>query len=583
MRYLVTTSDERSWKFKEPVVFLGEWCRLYSRRETWQSLDAIVAKPIGLEDGQKELDRVYLNNIIAKLLIELTSALNKIHETKHTERYWNIILGHWLQRFVYVAFNRYSAIHQVLKDHEISGTTVFDLKDYKLATKNTIEFVWALYDNEWNHVFYTRVLDFLKFSQVEIIDIQGNSKRGFDQETNLKPESMIKLFIRNSLNKLLRIFVKKNDALILSSYLPLSYAVELQLRLRQIPAFWSSPIVPNYNFDSLLRVNLKINYAGHQGFEKFLRTVIGEAVPTCFVEGYQSLKTVCSELPWPSMPKFIFTSNNFDTDEIFKMWTAQKVEQGTPYYVGQHGNNYGTWTYSLEMPEISTTDKFISWGWRNSHENIIPAFIFKTVDKKDFKINLRGGLLLVERCLHSRQTTFDNHYENNFYQDEQFRFVNCLKDDVRKHLLVRLHNHKPSNFVWSDEQRWVDYDASIKLEKGKQNLWKLSKEARLIVYSYDSTGILEMLSLNIPTIGFWFNLLEEILPEAKPYYEILVQANILFESPESAASHISKNWEFIDLWWGSENVQYARKTFCNKYAKQVDNPIQTLKEILTKK
>ena len=39
-------------------------------------------------------------------------------------------------------------------------------------------------------------------------------------------------------------------------------------------------------------------------------------------------------------PEFIFTSNNFHTDEIFKLWSAIKVERGTKYYIGQHGNNY---------------------------------------------------------------------------------------------------------------------------------------------------------------------------------------------------------------------------------------------------
>lgn len=35
-RYLITTADERTWKFDRPVLFLGEWCRLYDRRHVWQ-------------------------------------------------------------------------------------------------------------------------------------------------------------------------------------------------------------------------------------------------------------------------------------------------------------------------------------------------------------------------------------------------------------------------------------------------------------------------------------------------------------------------------------------------------------------
>ena len=61
-----------------------------------------------------------------------------------------------------------------------------------------------------------------------------------------------------------------------------------------------------------------------------------------FSEGFLELKKIASQQPWPKSPKFIFTSNNFNTDEIFKIWTATKIQSGSKYYVGQHGNNYYT-------------------------------------------------------------------------------------------------------------------------------------------------------------------------------------------------------------------------------------------------
>ena len=55
-RYLITTADERTWKFDRPVIFLGEWCCLYNRKHIWQNMDAIVAKPYGLSQNQKDSD-----------------------------------------------------------------------------------------------------------------------------------------------------------------------------------------------------------------------------------------------------------------------------------------------------------------------------------------------------------------------------------------------------------------------------------------------------------------------------------------------------------------------------------------------
>ena len=55
-RFLITTSDERTWKFDRPVIFLGEWCRLHNRRHLWESMDAIVAAPYGLGLIKKDAD-----------------------------------------------------------------------------------------------------------------------------------------------------------------------------------------------------------------------------------------------------------------------------------------------------------------------------------------------------------------------------------------------------------------------------------------------------------------------------------------------------------------------------------------------
>src|ERR1700680_730052 len=106
-RHLITSADERSWKFDRPVLFLGEWCRLYDRRQVWEGMDATVAEPYGLQVGQKERDLAYVQSLSDQLLNELTDALNAFHDTRHTLRYWHILLGSWLQRYVAVIFNRY--------------------------------------------------------------------------------------------------------------------------------------------------------------------------------------------------------------------------------------------------------------------------------------------------------------------------------------------------------------------------------------------------------------------------------------------------------------------------------------------
>ena len=140
-RYLTTTADERSWVYDRPVLFLGEWCCLYNRKHIWSQMDSIVAEPYGLEKEQRKCDLDYIQTLTEQLLSELTESLNTLHKTKYGERYWNIVLGHWLQRYVAVIFNRYFTIEQVLKNYQISGTTIFDGTVYSLTTEKSIDFI----------------------------------------------------------------------------------------------------------------------------------------------------------------------------------------------------------------------------------------------------------------------------------------------------------------------------------------------------------------------------------------------------------------------------------------------------------
>ncbi len=175
--FLVTTADERSWKFDRPVLFLGEWCRLYDRKQVWGGMDAIVADPYGLQVRQKERDLAYIQALSSQLLGEVANELNAFHNTRHSVRYWNIVLGHWLQRYVAITFNRYFTLEQTLKNYEISCTTVFDSTDYSLATNDSLAFILACNDDVWNHVLYAKILNFLGGVKAEIdsVPLQGIS------------------------------------------------------------------------------------------------------------------------------------------------------------------------------------------------------------------------------------------------------------------------------------------------------------------------------------------------------------------------------------------------------------------------
>ena len=43
---------------------------------------------------------------------------------------------------------------------------------------------------------------------------------------------------------------------------------------------------------------------------------------------------------------------------------------------------------------------------------------------------------------------------------------------------------------------------------------------------------------------------------------------------------VTQYWDDIDGWWKSEQVQSARRVFCEQYARNEKNPIRTMKQLL---
>ena len=580
-RHLITTCDERTWVHDRPVLFLGEWCNPYDRSAIWTKMDAKFAAPYGVEPDKKTTDTKYVQALSTKLLLEVVDALNAYHNTNHTPRYWNILLGHWLKRCVSVCFNRYFTIEQALKNYKITSATVFDPLDYSLATPDTLKAIWACSDDVWNTILYARVLQHMDCKDV-VLDIVHIESAGACKQKQSSMFTMQDWSVRRLVKAvgyyILPILSKNGDAFIVNSYLPLWQEMKLQFALWQCPEIWQSPPLKSSFVDKKIRRKFKINSKKNTDFEKFIRDILPDMIPVCFLEGYSLLNQQVESLSWPNTPKFIFTSNNFDTDEIFKAWTGLKVEQGVPYFTGQHGN-YQAIPRLLDSPEVVSCDNFFTWGWSNGNIKNIPAFAFKIANRQN-KTKPSGGLLLIELSPPNQTYLHDAFYEYSVYQEQQFRFVEALPQKIQKKLTVRL-SVGWRNYRWSPIERWNDRIPSVSLETGDAPIRSLIAKSRLVVHSYDSTGVLEGLGSNTPTLCFWDGGLDHLLPSVKPYYERLRQAGILADTPEHAAQLVSKYWDNLDGWWSSEKVQSARRQFCEEYARIEKHPVRTMKRLLT--
>ena len=579
MLHLITTADERVYNYKKPVLFLGEWCKPYLKKSVWLINDSITVEPFGVGLETKQANISYIQETHNAFLSILSTRLNKLNNTFYSERYYNIILGHWLYRFLSVVFNRYSNIEYAFDNYNISSTSKIELEEsFSFVTNNSQEFLNIVNDDLWNHNLYLRIIDYLEYN----ISVEKIKSKKLKIEKKIIKNSFfkkIKNYIVESYNYLSKIFSKKNDAFIINSYLSRFQEMKLQILLFQFPSIWKSPQIKISKEDKILRERLNDFSNDHKCFESCAKLILFEMLPKCYLEGSKELLQECQRINWPKYPKFILTSNNFDTDEFFKYWTANKVDQGVPYIVCQHGNNYGTYFGNNNWPERTTPDKFITWGWEELDSNTISGFNFKISKKIKIDNFNRANIYLFLLHQPYRCHPEDNYFEFTEYQNDQFDFVKKLSNQVKSKLFIRLHSSSV-NFDWSEKKRWEEFDNQLNLIDSNIPFSNLMKKSKILIFSYDSTGFLESLMLNIPTIAFWREESNNLILRASVFYNLLKDSKILFTNPKDAADFISTNWETIDKWWSSENVQNAREVFCNQFSRFEGDPVKKLLKLV---
>ena len=519
-----------------------------------------------------------------KLLAELALKLNAYHGTSLSERAWRIILGHWLRMYSQIVCKYTIAIQKAYSEgvsEVYLNKQIADLEtpldtseaNYYFESKKTIEMICAETYQAMQKTIPCTAIPINGSKKLRLNYTHLNYKASLNEKIQDKIKS-----IMHSAGKYL---VKNQDALIISTYLPISQEILLNLRLGQWPSFYTlhnSSQDINNSVDFELRKKLFSDYKPESVEERVAWSLIPTVIPLIFLENFQSTSEEIKERKFPPNPKLIFTANSFMNDETFKQFVAFQVDKGIPYFVAQHGNNYGTLLYTNPTIEEETCDHFISWGWKTG--NAIPGFVIKNPKPRLRKRSHdKEDLLLIMGHKNFSSSIHDTEKEFKENVVIQRNFLNSLNVELIKKSTVRFHPYSLKN----GENGLIKDVGNLGVKSinlGNSSIRPLIKQSRVVIHAYDSTGILETLSQNIPTMAFWHKESSPKLNSAETYYRMLEEVGIINYDSESMANFLNSNFEKIDEWWLSDKVQQAREHFCNEYARLNYKPVRTLTRIL---
>ena len=576
-RHLVTTGDPRTVILNHPVLLLGEWCNKYRLNDIYTNIDSITMPHHWLDEHKFNKDFNYLDGLYERLLSDLAFKLNEIHDVKNNLLYWRVLVGPWLGIFLQILFDRWSLIKKAENEYELAATTIINLSENSVVPKNMQHFISLFSSDEWNHYIFSKVLE--NSTDLNLAYISSSSV--FDAENKSSRET-IKIKVLRFLSHIASALARKDDIFFFNSYLPKYYEMKLQLRFGQFPQFWQM-VEPTVVGVDLKWRNWKLDSNASDDFESFAISMIAQQIPTSFLEGYNTLVSQSFSLKWPKTPKAIFSSNILWTDTLCLAYVAKQVSSSVHLIYGQHGGGYGISKHEwAEKHELKIADKYLSWGWADdSYRNITSVGILKLPGKDliQKKSNCKKSLLLVtlESVMYPHRLSSESIFMSNSYIDSCLEFANNLKFSLRDSLVVRL---SPYDHGWGQAHRWRLNNPKIRLDLGEANILDLLCKARIAVFTYNQTGYLESMTLNVPTVLFWDSNKSPIRNSAKFYFKELQRVGIYHTNPKSAALHIANVWDDVDAWWGSEEVQDVIASFKKQYCNQSENILDKIESVI---
>jgi putative transferase (TIGR04331 family) len=579
---LVTTALEETWGTDEEILFLGEWCKLYDRKDTWGKRKSSTLGDPWSDRERRFIAYQYTVKVYNSTIKVLADELNKVHKLNHPVRYWAIICEPWLRLFIDSTYHNWECVSDVIDGGQVDGTVEIKTKLESQIPVDMNDFETKLVSDYWNHYISTLIIN----SRINKIitritakkDVVSKPIESFQQQKAIRKLLSIGLKLLLKFAHYMGLIFNSSKAVFISNpYLSKSNHLKLMIKLGVFPLGNVQPeFYQRHEYNKDFRVGLTLSDEELSEYEMFLYKTVLEQIPYTYVEGFSDLKLASERNKWPKAPPAIVTAVDYFANDIFRYYCANSVLTGSKINLICHGGG-GKYKYSgFQDMDFNICDNYFTWGWSEYSSKCVQGFFLKDNGYRRNGNKDEKHLLHVMLSQYRYQKSIDStpSYEQyiNEYLNDQIRLLNLLKPDIKKNVITKLSY----DFENSLKDRIGEKCSDISYATMKDDYYMLISKAKLVVTTYNCTTPVEVLAMNIPTIMYWRSKHWELALSATPFFDKLRACGIFHDSPESAALMIEQIWDDVDGWWQSQEVVLACDEFRMWFCRESQHPIREL-------
>jgi len=560
-KYLEIPKFDKKFNLSKDVIFYKDWKTSKNK----------------IRDIKKNI------KIYNHFLGELTIYLNNYHRKQYSKRYWEIMIGTWLYWFISSITFKWNLIES-LKNRKYFFFKK-EINQYDLIPHGIEDYTRISISNYWNHHFFSRIIEY-NFSNKILIQKKGKILNNRERNIIYKNLNMRNIKDRISLliQKILNLIPQRKGTLIFSTYMSNLQELWLNMLVNGSLLYYKT-LRPNVLFEKekIFKFHRK-KYKGLKSkgtkLEKFLSQEILSNIPTSFLENYEYVNDLVEKIPFPKKPKKIFTCLGIIRNTLMDRYIAKNVENGSTLILAQHGGSYFQHkNHFNSIFETRISDKYLSWGNLKTKKTI-PFGVIKNL--KISKKNSNKIILVVRmRRNYNREIKiYSGYQESQNYLKSLFNLLLLIKNDkFLNNFYLKLH---PAKTDWYEKKQFLSIDSNLRFIDENKKMTEEMKTAKIIIQTTFSSGHLESLAINKPTLVYLSHNLDLLENKSKKYLAKFKKLGIVHTEPKSLfklLKKLNKN-DGLEKWWYQKKIQDLILRYKNDYCILNKNKINDLKNII---